>query len=81
VGHGFISPNASALALSKHGAQAGTASAVMGAVQNGLGIATIFMTSFFKVTSALPLALVMGGCSFLAIACHRLIARPALKQP
>lgn len=80
VGHGFISPNASALGLSKHGTQAGTASAVMGAIQNVLGIVTIFVTSLFKITSALPLALVMGGCCFLAIACHRLIARPALKQ-
>ncbi|MBI0363268.1 multidrug effflux MFS transporter [Burkholderia oklahomensis] len=79
VGHGFISPNASALGLMKHGKHAGTASAVMGAVQNGLGVATIFMTSLFKITSALPLALVMGSCSILAIACHRLIARPALK--
>jgi DHA1 family bicyclomycin/chloramphenicol resistance-like MFS transporter len=80
VGHGFVSPNASALGLAKHGKWAGTASAVMGVIQNLLGIATIFVTSFFKLTSALPLALVMGGCSVLAIACHRLIARPKLKQ-
>jgi DHA1 family bicyclomycin/chloramphenicol resistance-like MFS transporter len=81
VGHGFISPNATALGLSKHGTQAGTASAIMGAIQNGLGIVTIFMASFLEATSALSLALVLGGCSCLAIACHRLVARPALKQP
>jgi MFS transporter, DHA1 family, multidrug resistance protein len=80
VAHGFISPNASALGLSKHGTLAGTASAIMGAIQNGLGIATIFMASLLKATSALPLVLVMGGCSCLAIACHRLVARPTLKQ-
>lgn len=80
VGHGFISPNAAALGLSKHGAQAGTASAVMGAIQFGFGIATISMTSLFRLDSALPLALVMGACSCLALACHRLAARPELKH-
>jgi MFS transporter, DHA1 family, multidrug resistance protein len=79
MGHGFISPNAAALGLSKHGAQAGTASAIMGAVQNGLGITTIFIATMLDATSALSLALVMGGCSCLAIACHRLVARPTLK--
>ena len=80
VGHGFISPNAAALGLSKHGEQAGTASAVMGVTQFGLGIVTIFMTSLFEATSALPLALVIGACSCLALACHRFVARPALKR-
>lgn len=80
LGHGFISPNAAALGLSKHGARAGAASAIMGAVQNGLGIATIFMASLLEARSALSLALVMGGCSFLAIVCHRLVARPALER-
>jgi DHA1 family bicyclomycin/chloramphenicol resistance-like MFS transporter len=79
-GHGFISPNAAALALSKHGEQAGTASAVMGVIQFALGIVTIFMTSRFEATSALPLALVIGACSWLALACHRFVARPALKR-
>lgn len=80
VGHGFISPNAAALGLSKHGEQAGTASAVMGVIQFGLGIVTIFMTSLFEATSALPLALVIGACSCLALACHRFVARPARKR-
>ncbi|AOJ54966.1 multidrug transporter [Burkholderia thailandensis] len=80
VGHGFISPNAAALGLSKHSAQAGTASAVMGAIQFGLGIATISIASFFKQNSALPLALVMGACSCLALVCHRLAARPTLER-
>ena len=80
VGHGFISPNAAALGLSKHGEQAGTASAVMGVTQFGLGIVTIFITSLFEATSALPLALVIGACSCLALACHRFVARPALKR-
>lgn len=75
VGYGFISPNASALGLSQHAAQAGTASAVMGVIQNGLGIVTIFVMSLLNAKSALPLALVMGGCSCLAIACHRCVAR------
>jgi DHA1 family bicyclomycin/chloramphenicol resistance-like MFS transporter len=80
VGHGFISPNAAALGLSKHGEQAGIASAVMGVIQFGLGIVTIFVTSLFEATSALPLALVIGACSCLALACHRFVARPALKR-
>jgi len=80
VGHGFISPNAAALGLSKHGEQAGTASAVMGVIQFGLGIVTISMTSLFEATSALPLASVIGACSCLALACHRFVARPAVKR-
>lgn len=80
VGHGFISPNAAALGLSKHGMQAGTASAIMGAIQNGLGIAAIFLTSLLEAASALSLALAMGTCSCLALTCHRLLARPVLKQ-
>jgi MFS transporter, DHA1 family, multidrug resistance protein len=79
VGHGFVSPNAAALGLSKHGVRAGTASAVMGVIQFGLGMITIFMTSLFEATSALRLALMIGACSCLALACHRFVACPALK--
>ena len=80
VGHGFISPNAAALGLSKHGEQAGTASAVMGIIQFGLAIVTIFITSLFEAKSALPLALVIGTCSCLALSCHRFVARPAAER-
>jgi DHA1 family bicyclomycin/chloramphenicol resistance-like MFS transporter len=79
VSHGFISPNAAALALSKHGEQAGTASAVMGVIQYGLGIITISITSLFEAKSALPLASVIGACSCLAFSCYRFVARPALE--
>ncbi|MEB0138393.1 MULTISPECIES: multidrug effflux MFS transporter [unclassified Undibacterium] len=78
--HGFISPNGTALGLAHHAEQAGTASALMGAIQFGIGIVAISLTSFFKVTSILPLAFAIGFCSFLALACHRLAARPALKN-
>jgi DHA1 family bicyclomycin/chloramphenicol resistance-like MFS transporter len=77
VGHGFIGPNAAALGLSKHGEQAGTGSAVMGGIEFGVGIITIFITSLFDATSALPLALAIGACGCLAFASPRFVARPS----
>lgn len=75
AGHGFISPNAAALALSDHGAQAGAASALMGTLQFLLGILTILFMGLSHPVSSMPLALVMAICSVAALLLHCFVAR------
>lgn len=74
--YGFISPNASAIALSQQGHQAGTASALMGTVQFSLGIVAGVSMSLWHDGTALPLMMVMTICSLGALLLHRYIARP-----
>ena len=74
--YGFISPNASAIALSQQGHQAGTASALMGTVQFSLGIVAGVSMSLWHDGTALPLMTVMTLCGVGALALHRYIARP-----
>lgn len=59
---GFISPNASAAALAHQGKHAGTASALMGALQFILATAAGAAMSVWHAPSALPLAIVMALC-------------------
>lgn len=59
---GFISPNASAAALAHQGRKAGTASALMGALQFVLATLAGTLMSLWHDGSALPLAAVMGIC-------------------
>lgn len=59
---GFISPNASAAALTHQGRRAGTASALMGALQFLLATLAGASMSLWHDGSALPLAVVMGLC-------------------
>ncbi|MFP5430185.1 MAG: Bcr/CflA family multidrug efflux MFS transporter [Gammaproteobacteria bacterium] len=59
---GFISPNASAAALAQQGRHAGTASALMGALQFLLATVAGAAMSLWHAPSALPLAMVMALC-------------------
>lgn len=59
---GFVSPNASASALAGHGHQAGTASALMGALQFLLGTLAGAAMSLWHDGSALPLATALAVC-------------------
>ncbi|HWW05546.1 Bcr/CflA family multidrug efflux MFS transporter [Collimonas sp.] len=74
--YGFISPNASAIALSQQGRQAGTASALMGTLQFGLGILSGVSMSLWHDGTALPLMTVMAICGVGSLLVHRFIARP-----
>ena len=74
--YGFISPNASAIALSQQGHQAGTASALMGTVQFSLGIIAGVSMSLWHDGTARPLMTVMSVCGVGALLLHRTIARP-----
>lgn len=59
---GFISPNASASALAGHGHQAGTASALMGALQFLLATAAGATMSLWHDGTVVPLACVLALC-------------------
>lgn len=77
---GFVFPNTSALALSPFSKNAGTASALMGAVQLGIGALTTATVSALNNQSALPMAAVMLLCGstafiFLNIGRKRIVAK------
>lgn len=66
IGLGFINPNASALSLEPFSKNAGSASALMGAVQMGLGALVSGLASSFPAGSVLPMPLCMTVASVLA---------------
>jgi DHA1 family bicyclomycin/chloramphenicol resistance-like MFS transporter len=73
---GFIAPNASATALATHGQRAGTASALMGALQFGLATLTGVGISQLHDGSARPLALTLAVCGVSAWLLHRWLVHP-----
>lgn len=60
---GFTFPNASALSLAPFGHNAGSASALMGAIQMCIGACTSALVSVFQNHTALPMAGVMACCA------------------
>ncbi len=73
---GFSFPNAPALALSRHGEAAGTAAALLGAVQFGLAGVTSPLVGLLGTGSAVPMAAVMLGAVWLAAVVLVLVVRP-----
>jgi DHA1 family bicyclomycin/chloramphenicol resistance-like MFS transporter len=63
---GFIFPNASALTLAAFGHNAGSASALMGAIQMGIGATASAAVSVLQDNTALPMSGVMAFCSVVA---------------
>lgn len=63
---GFIFPNASALSMAAFGHTAGSASALMGAVQMAIGAGASAVVSLLQNQSALPMAGVMALCAVSA---------------
>ena len=72
---GLVMPNASALALSRHGDAAGTAAALLGAVQFGVGAAAAPLVGLLG-TDAQAMALVMLGGTVAALAVLVAVVRP-----
>jgi DHA1 family bicyclomycin/chloramphenicol resistance-like MFS transporter len=72
---GFIGPNAIALALQEHGAQAGTASALIGLGQFVTGAVAAPLTGLVGTPGALPLAVVVAAFGLAALAAS-LLTRP-----
>ena len=66
--HGIVSPNTTALAMSPYGAVAGSASALLGTVQFGLGAASGALIGALADGTARPFASVLAGCGFGAFA-------------
>lgn len=64
---GFVSPNASALSLLPFSKNAGTASALMGAIQMGVGALASLGVSLFNVKSAVPTVSIMTFTSIAAL--------------
>ena len=60
---GFAFPNSSALSLAPFSKNAGTASALMGAVQLGIGAVTTALVSILNDNTAMPMAAVMCACA------------------
>jgi DHA1 family bicyclomycin/chloramphenicol resistance-like MFS transporter len=60
---GFTFPNASALSLARFGHNAGSASALLGAIQMSIGACTSALVSVFQNKTALPMAGVMSCCA------------------
>jgi MFS transporter, DHA1 family, multidrug resistance protein len=63
---GFIFPNSSALSLAPFGHNAGSASALMGSIQMGIGAGASAIVSMLQNHTALPMTGVMAGCSVTA---------------
>lgn len=64
---GFILPNSSALAMSPFTTGAGSASALMGAIQMGIGAGVSIVLSMIQAGSLVPMAIVMCICSLVAL--------------
>ena len=60
---GFAFPNSSALCLAPFTKNAGTASALMGAIQLGIGAVSTALVSIFNNGTALPMSVVMCCCA------------------
>ena len=63
---GFIYPNTSALSIQPFSRSAGTASALMGSVQLGIGALSTALVSTFITISALPMAVAILICALIS---------------
>jgi len=64
---GFVFPNSSALSMASFGHNAGSASALMGAIQMSIGAGTSALVSVFQNHTALPMTAVMACCAVGAL--------------
>ena len=74
---GLVMPNGTALALDRHPGMAGTASAVLGAIQSTIGsLAAPVVGLVGGEHAAMPMATVIATCAALALGAILLVARP-----
>lgn len=76
---GLTNPNAAALSLAPFSKNAGSASALMGAIQMGMGALISVAISLFEEPSTLPMTAAMAGSSLLAL-CIFLVGRKTIAQ-
>jgi MFS transporter, DHA1 family, multidrug resistance protein len=72
---GLVGPNATAAALAPHGRIAGSASALLGALQFAVGAASGALVGLLHNGSALPMAGVVALCCIAALASYLLLIR------
>jgi len=80
VGYGFLGlviPSTSVLALDRHGANAGTASALIGTCQFVFGAIVIAVGGLFTDGTARPMVASIAGCALLAMSLAWLTLGPA----
>jgi len=77
---GFIFPNASALSLASFGHNAGSASALMGAIQMSIGACTSALVSILQNHTALPMTGVMACCAIAALTVFTLGRKVIVKR-
>ncbi|WP_438854200.1 multidrug effflux MFS transporter [Agromyces sp. M3QZ16-3] len=73
---GFTFPAVQVLALAHHGAEAGTAASLLGALNFGLAGAISPLIGLFGIHNAVPMASFMLGAAIIAIASVWLLVRP-----
>jgi len=76
---GIVNPNTASLTLAPFAKNAGTASALMGAIQMGLGSLISIFISMFSKPSTLPLAISMAASAILSLAILK-IGRRKIEQ-
>jgi DHA1 family bicyclomycin/chloramphenicol resistance-like MFS transporter len=72
---GFVMPNAPALALARHGEAAGTAAALLGAIQMGVG-AVVSPVVGLLGNDAVAMGAVMTAGAAVALAVLLIVVRP-----
>jgi DHA1 family bicyclomycin/chloramphenicol resistance-like MFS transporter len=78
---GFVFPCVQVLALANHGAQAGTAASLLGAVTFGLAGAVSPIVGVLGIDTATPMAVVMAACMVLAILALWTVVQPRKVPP
>jgi len=79
--YGFTGPNTTAIALKHQGRQAGTAAALMGTLQFGMGVMSGVVMSIWHDGTALPLVTVMAVCGCAAFALYHRVAKHTTVPP
>jgi DHA1 family bicyclomycin/chloramphenicol resistance-like MFS transporter len=78
---GLILPNATALALAAHGQRAGSASALLGALQYVVGALVVPLVGIAGTGTALPMAILIAILSLAASTAYLALARPSRGAP
>jgi MFS transporter, DHA1 family, multidrug resistance protein len=84
VGYGFLGvviPTASVLALERHGAIAGTASALMGSIQMVSGAAVMAVAGPFADGAPQPMVISIAACGVAAFLVAQIALRRSVKVP
>ncbi len=79
VGYGFLGvglPTSAVLSLEHHGANAGTASALMGALQMFVGAAIMVVSSLFSNETPRPMLFFIAGCAVMSF----VVAQATLRE-